>query len=133
MTTLSGLIERVQECDGGADYQLTRDIAIYLDIWTPVKHPQFGDMIKHDDDLFPDSEGAGYEPALLESLDAVVALVEREFPEAWWNVWHGGDPDEQPCYGAKVQPIHKKGFHSEAKSPALALLLAFLRAKEGER
>ncbi len=77
------------------------------------------------------------------SLDAVIALVEREMPDANWEVkriggaWH---PGFDHC--ARVaRPYSGKGDHEDGKpsadarhktSAALALLAAFLRARIAE-
>ena len=68
-------------------------------------------------------------PAFTASLDAVVALIERELPD--W-VWNAGAchvaflaAGERPC-SADIMDCGK------AATPALALLAAFLRAKGGE-
>ena len=71
-------------------------------------------------------------PHYTSSLDAVVALVEREFDDREWAV---GPDKENGCTWARIgndnwdeanDDILGKGPRNQ---PALALLLAFLRAK----
>ena len=69
------------------------------------------------------------------SLDAVVSLVERELPGWDWDVGfhHAG-----PFAYANLEPGGTLApavgiFSGEAKTPAIALLLAFLRAKHTPR
>jgi hypothetical protein len=70
------------------------------------------------------------------SLDVVVALVERELPKAnielWSNKPHSGPSDEN--WGATILILcaPDKDAVAQGKTPALALLLAFLRAKEAQ-
>ncbi len=68
------------------------------------------------------------EPKPTKSLDAVVALVERELSGWDWGVettMCGGDN----CYAGYVAQKMRIGPEAYGKTPALALLLAFLRAK----
>lgn len=74
-------------------------------------------------------------PRYTESLDAVVGLIERELPGWAWNV------ERFPRVRAQIaEPIMTKfgpgiGVRAEATdtaTPALALLLAFLRAHEAQ-
>ncbi len=76
-----------------------------------------------------DRDALRYAPSYTASLDAVVALIEKRLPDGLWDVngygaaivypkWITGDVDTK--------------YAETASSPALALLLAFLTAVEGE-
>lgn len=95
---LAGLIERVEKCTG-PDVILDHDIARYLDGY------------RH----------ATWQPPLTASLEAVVALIERELPGRTWDIRASQVP--------QLYIGHAGQYVASAPTPALALLLAFLKAK----
>ncbi len=64
-------------------------------------------------------------PRYSESLDAVVALVERVLPDATWTIHSNGN--------AIVYPGGKRQFSDTAPTDALALLTALLKALIAQR
>ena len=70
-------------------------------------------------------------PAYTTSLDAIVALIERELPECVWRV--GFDPDYGTMLGSIVgaAPICASGL-ARHDDPKLALCIALLRALSRE-
>jgi hypothetical protein len=92
------------------------------------------DFLIHDG-LYGDRTG-GVVPRVTESLDAVVALVKRELPGCSWNAWNRGRDTNDRDTGPGATLWHgtfpsdwSGGDVHNASTPALALLLAFLRAK----
>lgn len=67
---------------------------------------------------------------LAASLDAITALIEREFPETRWSVAHSGYswPD---TFAGQISPVGGLLMRrlSQSATPALALCAAFCRAK----
>ncbi len=81
----------------------------------------------------------GTMPFYTSSLDAVVALVEMELPDWRWHVAKRGYDNgayQDGKAGAWLDSPFSSGFGMNAKAfaptPALALLLVFLRAKESQ-
>lgn len=110
------LIERLEKASG-PDRELDWRIAEKFDIperWpTSALWPPFMPKSKYDKSI----------PSFTASIDAAVALVERVLPG--WNWWLGG-------IGRAA--VDRKDPHSRFEainaSPAIALCLALLRAKE---
>lgn len=102
--TLEALIARVEKCTG-PDREIDQQVWQMFDTPNPIWHDRY-----------------------TASLDAVVALVEWEFPEhsCPWTVRQalGGRQ-----YYADIEGGEDFYCEAYASTPALALLLAFLRAK----
>src|SRR5690606_28800057 len=75
-------------------------------------------------------------PAYTISLDAALALAERVLPEeTFWEMSHNAVINGQRMYHADVFPPEQSGeatFWGYGPHPALALVIAILRAKQGE-
>lgn len=69
-------------------------------------------------------------PSYTESIDAIVALIERELPGWTADADLCAPNSENLTYGARLfPPIPTCNYAGEARSSALALCAAFLRAK----
>lgn len=159
MTALADLIARVEGLKG-PDRNVDAEIVAHLRILEP-HHPEW---LRTNFAVWrarPDGrvetvrdDGTGdvhWEPKLrlTASLDAVVALIDRELPGWAWSLhsWavaaicEDWDDDYAPSYQsfgnkwkpAKHTPFEKWKPEPKAATPALALLLAFLRALEASR
>ena len=106
--TLRALEKRLAEASGP-------DADIDYALWTALGGPTRG--------------SPGYPNGPTASLDAAVALVERVLPGGYWEVRCN------PMASVRVTGTSDPLFTAHAKSPALALLLACVRAliAEGER
>ncbi len=113
MTDLTNLIERARGLEG-PDREV--DAAIHEALVGPViRFPLSGPW---------QANGISAVPAYTASLDAVVALIEKELPDALWDVNGYGAASIAPRWLAgKKHTLSETGT-----SPALALLLAFLTA-----
>lgn len=71
-----------------------------------------------------------------QSLDAALALAERVLPEVFWEMSCRAIINGQKQYGVTLWPEDMEagveGAHGHAPTPALALVIAILRAKQGE-
>jgi hypothetical protein len=74
-------------------------------------------------------------PKLTASVDAAIALAERVLPGWYWGITQGDDGEDAVEFQGNVWPsiqpypakLEQYGYH---KLPAIALLIALLRAKE---
>ncbi|MEN5170047.1 hypothetical protein ABE444_10810 [Brevundimonas pondensis] len=70
------------------------------------------------------------------SLDAALALAERVLPEVFWEMSCRAIIKGKKQYGVTLWPedleAGVKGAHGHAPTPTLALVIAILRAKQGE-
>ena len=121
---LRALIERVERATGP---HKELDAAVWLHLPEQERHAW-----KHDGDKFAHAHqiaGCSFIPTYTTSLDAVVALVERYDPEQSFP-WSVHQVIGEKYYSATIEGDEDvSGGEGEGKSPALALLLAFLRAK----
>lgn len=108
--TLPDLIARVEACTG-PDRELDAAIAALL---APTDDPSYAAF----------ENGRDYPDLYTSSLDAVLALVTEKLPG-----WHKKLEEREPLVW--IASIGR--FQAEAITPALALLLALLRAIEGEK
>lgn len=77
-------------------------------------------------------------PAYTASVDAVIALAERVLPGWYWGITQGDDGEDATEFQGNVWPsiqpypaeLEQYGYH---KFPAIALLIALLRAKEASK
>lgn len=120
MTDLSQLLEKVRTATG-PDRAIDRDIAEHI-VGTRFRSTKRGR------EWLEDSHG-GVETWVRQatpyttSLDAIVALIERELPGWWWKATKTGRADME-LVGS--MPFVSVGVN--AKTPALALCAAFLSA-----
>jgi hypothetical protein len=137
--TLTSLIERVEKCEG-PDREI--DALVYIALFDPdvmtdgggyrgERPAQYQKASKIIADGWDDLIGLGQiigAPEYTASLDAVVTLIEQALPG--WE-WLRQTPGVMTVYRVPSDPkewaVHIDGVHSV---PALALLLAFLKAKE---
>lgn len=119
--TLEALLSRVESATG-ADRELDYDIP------RAIARPPEGAIWTTDRD---------YYPPITSSLDAVLALVERELPGWKWTATNIGYDDG--AWQGKPGALLKHPASSDrptakacAATPALALLAALLRAKIAE-
>lgn len=115
---LRALIERVERATG-PDREIEFEVGIQMCGFERCS-------VQESDGPCNEVHEAGYYTS---SLDAVVALVERELPGWDWGCETticGGDNR----YSGYVAQKMRIGPEAYGKTPALALLLAFLRAKE---
>lgn len=107
------IIERVRGLDG-PDREVDRDVHVLL-VGPVIDFPLSGPWQEN---------GIAAVPAYTASLDAVVALIERELPGFLWRIGTDG-PDDAPFgwVGRDDEAGHL------AATPTLAILLAFLTAR----
>lgn len=75
-------------------------------------------------DFWVEDEHTAYQPTpVTTSLDAALALAERLIEHRLWNLWKSGSG-----YVASFEG----DIYSRSSTPALALVSAILRAKQGE-
>lgn len=123
MTALSELIARVEGA-AGPDRELDWEIDFYFtkDKWAAESR---GGALRREE-KYPGEAAQYYEnfgqPHYISSLDAVVVLVERETPQSSWGVY-------RMYSGRFTATTHDGDVRGEASTPALALLLAFLRSR----
>lgn len=107
---LSSLIERVEKCTG-ADREIDAAVA-----------KTFGEPHGPHEEVHYESRSISVYDEIAKrytaSLDAVVALIQREAPKTEWLV-----------SGGTITMAATSKSHASGATPALALLLAFLRAK----
>lgn len=118
---LAALIDRVKAATG-PDRELDLEITNQFGVWIPT-HPNPNDWMT----VIPSaiSTADRYVQRYTSSLDAVVALVERESPWADWNV-----ASTVTDAGRKFMAEVGDGSQEWAQPTApLALLLAYLRAR----
>jgi len=113
------LIERLEKATG-PDARLDTDIMIALGQWTERDWWSF-DYQKHT-------------PAnLTSSVDAALALAERQFPGVWYHAAKGKTRADEPLYGAALMfgadPI---GQGESDGSTAIAVCIAVLKAKQAQ-
>lgn len=124
MSELAALIERV-EALAGPDREVDREIGLLIGGWKAT-NDQCGAAFIIEGDRYPDHPGSEY-PALTESLDAAVALVEKALPGCHWEVTTTGWKPGATIMWRPLTPWGSQGAY--APTPAIALILALLRAK----
>ena len=110
MPDLSELLERVEKAEG-------QNFEIDEDVWIACLGERSDGLAYHD-----------FMPSVTQSLDAVVGLIEKEMPTAFWAIMMRGRTrgEYQACC------MDKGDGHMtliDGRTPALTLLAAFLRAK----
>lgn len=119
MSALDDLITAVERAEGPS-----REIDV--NVWV-----EFGNDC---DD--PEGDVDSGIPQWTASIDAVVALIRREMPGAWFEIagcedsWSATVSFEFSYLGFEDEVVYdrKRAMCDAARTPALALLLAFLRA-----
>lgn len=92
--------------------------------------------------VFPGDNWIGPEakivvPDYTASVDAAIALAEKVLPGWYWGITQGDDGEDAMEFQGNIWPsiqpypaeLEQYGYH---KFPAIALLIAILRAKEAE-
>lgn len=131
-TTWMALAERCETAKG-SDEEL--DVAIVMAAYPDIGPPNA--LCVGDDPIFwHEPYRKQYPPLLTASLDAITALIEREFPGRGWNIESPGDdwPNE-PSRATIIIEVRETPEGPEAlegsgaaATPALALCAAFCRA-----
>lgn len=127
MTDLSDLISRVRAATG-PDRRLDAEIscAFYFPDLRPAEPDDFSGAYGYTPGNIKVKHGFLMAESFTSSLDDAVALCERVLPGSDWQLCRGGD-----CtliYGARfMEPLVAE---ASAPTPALALCLAILTAKE---
>lgn len=135
---MSALIGRLSKLTGP---RYTMDVAIALatDFW-PKDRIQ--NIVYNDDGdpwvYFTDGPDLPLPPAYTASVDAAIALAERVLPGWYWGITQGDDGEDAMEFQGNVWPsiqpypaeLEQYGYH---KFPAIALLIALLRAKEASK
>ena len=109
------LIERLEKLDGPS-----REVDAL--IWC-VEAPEMVDILPH----WSEEQQEEIVPRFTGSLDEAVELVERMMPGWWWQISAGGGDSPLGFVG---QPDCTAEAH-QGSNPAIALLLALLKALEG--
>jgi len=138
-TDLSALIARLEAAEVGSR-ELGRDILVAMNIVREVDPTLFYGVGNEDTWHFGDAaEQDGFWRILPDpstSLDAALALAERVSPEVFWEMSCRAIINGQKQYGVTLWPedleAGVEGAHGHAPNPALALVIAILRAKQGE-
>lgn len=127
---MTDLITRLSKLDGP---RYTMDVAIALatDFW-PKDRIQ--NIVYNDDGdpwvYFTDGPDLPLPPAYTASVDAAIALAERVLPGWHWSIY---DTDGVGRCNAQMERPDFTGaedFDGTGATPAIALLIALLRAKE---
>jgi hypothetical protein len=126
MTT--DLISRLEAAEGG-NPELSCDFSIAAGLWSPPKGYERSTPLRPG--VWSRNGVNCYQPyePVTESLDAIVALIERELP-GWerlllYNPSHG----EHGCGYALLTPPGSAGISTTARNDKLAACAAFLKAK----
>lgn len=137
MAKLSELIERVEKATG-PDPALDEAIQAWSQCATPEWQEYAKSTAYHRDGFWV---SIGPIQPYTASIDAVVALVEKELPGAVWHIMtdYGGlrrakiGPAGRPSasiYNHEDRPLFTE---ADAETAPLALLLAFLKSHEGKQ
>lgn len=137
ITTLEGLTGPSREVDARIC------VALGLFVTRPNKGwPDRIDYGRHEPDGTTTWPGHGFDqlvPTLTASLDATIALCERVLPGWFWRVGRTSLFPNGWAYVSRTHPSHcdredeAACADGRASSPAIALLIALLRAKEARR
>jgi hypothetical protein len=96
---------------------------------TPVEPNQFASLSNvsgSEDDAFYALSEFTFAQRYTASLDAITALIEREFPNSRW--WVRRNYASGACFTAVIDPALATASYADAETPALALCAAFCRA-----
>lgn len=125
---LNDILDRVQKADS-PDKVLAMDFAsAVLDgEWRPYrKNARAQWLFSKDGKVL--LYGVEHPMRWLDSIDAIVALIEKELPGAPWGISFDDEGDAEKWWVANVA----EGYAEHRGSPALALCAAFLSAKIAE-
>lgn len=133
---LKTLIQRIEEA-GGPDRELDLAIGLAIGGWELGRYTAEGwfaeaggTMVRdHDGDIWPAHPGSLY-PALTESIDAALALVERCLPGQSLVIARGRLTPEEPLWACQFFSFdaRKVTAETEHEQAPLAICLALLRA-----
>lgn len=134
---LEALLARVEGAEG-PDRRLDFDICLALGVVKYNTTPEGKYWFYLDGDAFlggcsslGDGRFGGRQGwEITASVDAVLGLVERELP-GWWGSVDIGDWGDNPYTARLNYQENTAKANGEGATPALALLAAFLRAKDG--
>lgn len=116
------IVKRLEEAIG-PDRELDRAIGFLLDGWELSGDADNLIYVPNEVTYYADHPGAMY-PSFTENIDAALGLVERLIPSARLQLTR--DPDMVGWWARLDDAPHSE----QAETPALAILLAALRAKE---
>ena len=124
---LSALIARLEAAE-----EVTRDLAVEFAAFMYADPEAFKGAVNYDPELWVERNQSP-----LCSLDAALALAERVLPGWLWSVGiarRGGKVfAEADAYEVNGDGDAEWFCQTEATTPALALCIAILRAKQGDR
>lgn len=132
--SLEDLIERVEGATG-PDREIEARLWCLQEgrefrkvIWSDYKYPD-GQKHWHSFRTNGGDVGCHSVPKFTASLDAALALCERVLPGVWWLIGRGKLTAAEPEYGAQLMFGEDEVLGvGEAPTPAVALILALLRA-----
>lgn len=135
MSEIAELIEKVSKATGPSA-EIDAAVVAWLNNATVRPYPPTDDFGPRNQWQFWSKDGAHYlgsesrfnVPPLTASLDAVIALVEKELP-GWL---HAYEREQSGLYLAWAWEAGDYATPAEAKTPALALLLALLKSKQSQ-
>lgn len=130
--TLASLIERVEKAEAGSR-ELDAAVWAAANGYELFEHDGAGWRYRMSPDDIMRHERTGYISPYTTSLDAALALAERVLPNIGaWDVGHAYDAE--PSHYARLVLVRDGDpeVFGRAPTPALALVLAVLRAKAGE-
>lgn len=117
---LSALIARLEAAE-----EVTRDLAVEFAAFMYADPEAFKGAVNYDPELWVERNQSP-----LCSLDAALALAERVLPG--WGFYLRRDADGSGCGLVPPGLTSVTPGHMSASTPALALVIAILRAKQGE-
>jgi hypothetical protein len=132
MTDLSDLITRLEGAEE-ADREL--DARLYVELIARLRRPDIEDMIaaraaSHPDENVWLSGARDWQvPPFTSSLDAALGLAERVLPGWWWVVSSTGG--ECAAEIGNLETPLADNIIATSKTPAVALVLAVLKGKDG--
>lgn len=137
---MTDLITRLSKLDA-PDREVDAEIAVSLDLFETRPNKGWPDRLDYgsrNSDGSVTWPGHGFDqliPRYTASVDAATALAERVLPGWYWGITQGDDGEDAVEFQGNVWPsiqpypaeLEQYGYH---KFPAIALLIAILRAKE---
>lgn len=126
--TNAEIIAKLQNAKG-PDRELDLEIGKMLCGWCMKPVNPHGELlwVPEDETYYSPNPGGMY-PALTESLDAIVALVERKYPE--WDSRKGSENYKAPfCLGLGLLLFYAQ-TQSPDSTPTIALCIALMKSME---
>ena len=121
---LSALIARLEAAE-----EVTRDLAVEFAAFMYADPEAFKGAVNYDPELWVERNQSP-----LCSLDAALALAERVLPVFGWEIHYDEVSGGIFAWVGEFMAIYglERGHRGYANTPALALCIAILRAKQGE-